>query len=568
MTQAPIAQPSPPVVNCSMVEPASMKGKPLVSVITIFLNEEKFLQEAIRSVFDQTYDNWELLLVDDGSTDVSTRIALRHVNQYPEKVRYLEHQGHQNRGMSAARNLGIRNAKGAYVAFLDADDVWLPNILEEQVSILEHHPTAAMVYGSLLWWYSWTGNPHDMGQDQVRALRVPPDTLVDPPIPLIQCLTGEGLKPSGYLIRRETVEAVGGFEEDFRGLNEDQVFCAKVCLKETVFVSGQCWYKYRQHPDSACAVAKTTAQWHATRSTFLNWLERYLSQKSARNTEVWKVLKKELWPYRHPFLQRLFTRCWYRVAQMRRLSKRITRRIWSARLPHSLQVQRADSATLAAVGRVDFGSLRRTTPISRVWGSDRGLPIDRYYIERFLSVHAPDVRGHVLEIGTDAYTRRFGGDRVARSDVLFVAEGNPKATVVADLTHANHIPSGIFDCILLTQTLQYIYDVRAALKTLYRILKPNGILLATFPGISQISRYDMDRWGDHWRFTSLSSRRLFEELFPSAHVTVESHGNVLTALTFLHGLAAQELRQEELDFQDPDYEVLIAVRAVKAQTAV
>jgi ubiquinone/menaquinone biosynthesis C-methylase UbiE len=139
--------------------------------------------------------------------------------------------------------------------------------------------------------------------------------------------------------------------------------------------------------------------------------------------------------------------------------------------------------------------------------------------------------------------------------------------MVADLTCADHIPSDTFDCILLTQTLQFIYDVRAALKTLYRILKPAGILLATFPGISQISRYDMERWGDHWRFTSLSSRRLFAEVFPSARVTVEAHGSVLTALAFLHGLAMEELRQEELDARDPDYEVVITVRAVKPERA-
>jgi SAM-dependent methyltransferase len=202
-----------------------------------------------------------------------------------------------------------------------------------------------------------------------------------------------------------------------------------------------------------------------------------------------------------------------------------------------------------------------------VFGLDRGLPIDRYYIERFLSAHASDVRGHVLEIGTDTYTRRFGRDCVTKSDVLSVAEGNPKATIVADLTCANHLPSDTFDCILLTQTLQFIYDVRATLKTLYRILKPAGSLLATFSGISQISRYDMDHWGDYWRFTSLSSRRLFAEVFPAAQVIVETHGNVLTALAFLHGLAAEELRQKELDFHDPDYEVVITVRAVKPGTA-
>jgi SAM-dependent methyltransferase len=215
------------------------------------------------------------------------------------------------------------------------------------------------------------------------------------------------------------------------------------------------------------------------------------------------------------------------------------------------------------VGSVRFGDLRRLKPISRVFGFDRGLCIDRYYIENFLAKHAEDIRGHVLEIGDDTYTRRFGGDRVARSDVLHVQEGNPKATIVADLTCADSIPSDTFDCIIFTQTLQFIYDVRAAIRHLHRILKPGGVLLATFPGISQISRYDMDRWGDYWRFTTLSARMLFEEVFPSGNVTVRAYGNVLAAVAFLHGLSAEELRREELDYHDPDYELIITLRALK-----
>jgi SAM-dependent methyltransferase len=211
---------------------------------------------------------------------------------------------------------------------------------------------------------------------------------------------------------------------------------------------------------------------------------------------------------------------------------------------------------------VRFGSLRRLTPISRAFGFDRGLPIDRYYIERFLSVHGGDIRGDVLEIGDDAYTRRFGGDRVTKRDVLHVAEGNPQATIVGDLTCAVHIPPDSFDCVILTQTLHLIYDVRKALKTLYRILKPGGVLLATFPGISQI---DHDRWGESWcwAFTHVSARRLFEETFSTANVCVEVSGNVLAAIAFLHGLAAEELRQEELDCRDSHYAVSIMVRAVK-----
>ncbi len=212
---------------------------------------------------------------------------------------------------------------------------------------------------------------------------------------------------------------------------------------------------------------------------------------------------------------------------------------------------------------VYFGSLRRVTPISRVFGFDRGLPIDRYYIERFLSAHATDICGRVLEIGDATYTRKFGGTRVTSSDVLHVVEGNAEATIIADLACADHIPSNSFDCIILPQTLQFIYNIQAAIQTLHRILKGGGVLLATFPGISQISRYDMERWGEYWRFTTLSAKRLFEEGFPLGDVKVEADGNVLTAIAFLHGLVADEFKQEELDYRDPDYEVLITVRSVK-----
>ena len=217
---------------------------------------------------------------------------------------------------------------------------------------------------------------------------------------------------------------------------------------------------------------------------------------------------------------------------------------------------------------VRFGSLRRITPISRRFGWDRGgLPIDRFYIERFLERHASEIAGRVLEVRDDAYVRKFGGDRVTRTDVLHLTDDNPKATIVADLSCADHVPSDTFDCILLTQVLPFIPDVSAAVRTLHRILRPDGVVLATMPGISQIIRYDMDRSGDYWRFTTLSARRIFECEFPQDQVRVEAHGNVLAALAFLHGLSSWELRPQELEYQDPDYEVLITVHAVKAGSA-
>ena len=285
-----------------------MSSEPLVSVIIIFLNTEGFIQEAIDSVFAQTYNTWELLLVDDGSTDRSTEIALRYVEKYPDRVRYLEHDGHQNRGMSATRNLGIHNSKGEYITFLDADDVWLPNTLAEQVAILESHREAGMVYGPVEWWYSWTGNPEDVQRDFVKELGFQLNTLIKPPKLLNLFLGKQTIPPTGFLVRHQLVKDVGGFEESFRSICEDQVFAAKVCLQAAVYVSSSCWYKYRQHPESSCYSAKRTGTYYPARQTFLNWLEEYSSKQKIPNTEFLAVLHKELWPYRHPILSHLSKR--------------------------------------------------------------------------------------------------------------------------------------------------------------------------------------------------------------------------------------------------------------------
>ncbi len=214
---------------------------------------------------------------------------------------------------------------------------------------------------------------------------------------------------------------------------------------------------------------------------------------------------------------------------------------------------------------INLGKLDHLHPISTHFGYDRGQPIDRHYIENFLSQHKNDVHGRVLEIGDNTYTKQFGGNRVKQSDILYAVEGNPSATIVADLTQADHIPSDTFDCIILTQTLQFIYDLPSAMKHLHRILKPGGVLLATLPGITQISRYDMDMWGEFWRFTTQSVQRLFEKEFMAENIEVKAHGNVLIAIAFLHGLATEDLKPECLEYQDLDYQVLITVRAAKSK---
>lgn len=218
-------------------------------------------------------------------------------------------------------------------------------------------------------------------------------------------------------------------------------------------------------------------------------------------------------------------------------------------------------------GRVRFGSFRRLTPISPDWGFDRGLPIDRYYVERFLQRESAAIRDRVLEIDAATYTTRFGGSRVTRSDVLHISEMKPGVTLVGDLTSADHLPSDAFDCVILTQTLQFVFEAGAAVETVHRILKPGGTALVTVPGVSKMSGDPEGKWGYFWGFTTLSAARLFEDRFPGGSVTVEGWGSVLTAMAFLHGLATEELEPEELEHRDPDFEVLVTIRAVKGRQA-
>jgi hypothetical protein len=205
-------------------------------------------------------------------------------------------------------------------------------------------------------------------------------------------------------------------------------------------------------------------------------------------------------------------------------------------------------------------------PVSRTFGFERGKPVDRWYIERFLAEHAADVRGRVLEVAESTYTGWYGGDDVTASDVLYAAECNPDATIVGDLTTGAGIPEAAYDCFICTQTLQVIYDIRAAVAGTRRLLAPGGVLLATLPGISQISREDNRDWGDWWRFTARSAQRLFSDVYGEEHVQVRQHGNVHAAAAFLYGLAAEDLAASALESTDPDFHLVMTVRAVRPRS--
>ncbi|HEY3695977.1 glycosyltransferase family 2 protein [Phenylobacterium sp.] len=280
--------------------PASATAAPRVSVIIIFFDAEPFLAEAIESVLAQSYGDFELLLCDDGSTDGGTALAKACAGRLQPKVRYLEHPGHVNRGMSATRNLGIRNALGEFIAFIDADDVWRPQKLAEQVAILDAHPSVAMVCGAVNYWSAWAG-----GMDEV----IPTGPVLDRPVPPPDVLLNiyplgraPAPCPSDLLVRRSACEAVGGFEEHFLGprmMYEDQGFLNKIYLRAPVYFSSQVWLDYRQHPESCVAEVHRAGQYDEVRGYFLNWFRGYIqASPEPVDPRVTRTLDRAIWLHR------------------------------------------------------------------------------------------------------------------------------------------------------------------------------------------------------------------------------------------------------------------------------
>lgn len=211
---------------------------------------------------------------------------------------------------------------------------------------------------------------------------------------------------------------------------------------------------------------------------------------------------------------------------------------------------------------VKWHNLRVTKPVSTVFGFDRGTPVDRYYIEKFLRENSVHIKGRVLEIENSTYSKKFG-TAVTQFDVLHYTDNNSSATIIGDLTKKETLPEGAVDCFICTQTFNFIYDFKEGIKGAYHLLKKDGRLLVTLAGVCQISQYDMKRWGDFWRFTTRSAEEAFGEVFGKENIKVGSFGNVLTSVGLLHGISSEEFTSEELDFRDDTYQVIITIVAKK-----
>lgn len=279
----------------------SGKTDPLVSIIIPFLNASKYIGETIESVLKQTFTNWELILVDDGSTDSSADKVRSFISLYPERMSLYSHHDHANKGTSASRNLGLEHAKGEFIAFLDADDVWKPDFLMHHVKIFDRYQNISMSCGPCVMWFSWTGKKRDILRDNIQSQWVNRSTLINSLVLLEMSLRNNtdgigGPLPAGILFRRSVLSMAGNWEEAFTGMLDDQVLRAKLWLLDLpVHITPECLSYYRRHDDSICAKTAKHGGYYEARKMYLEWLDSYLAEKGLVVGSLYKILQEESW---------------------------------------------------------------------------------------------------------------------------------------------------------------------------------------------------------------------------------------------------------------------------------
>jgi glycosyltransferase involved in cell wall biosynthesis/SAM-dependent methyltransferase len=530
-----------------------------VSIVITTYNHARFLAEAIESALRQTVTPAEVIVVDDGSTDDPGAV----VRLYPG-VRLIRQS---NQGLAAARNTGWRAARGRYLVFLDADDRLMPEALASNLQRFAKRPDSAFVYGSFYRIDAEgrllnSAEPQLVGEDAYESF----------------LKTNLVSMHAAVMYRRDRLEEVGGFDARLRCCEDHELYL-RLARRYGVAAGVERIAEYRHHDSNMSrnipAMLGTMLEVMHRQSAYLNdnarWRKAYKT-----GVQFWKSNYAE-----QQVSQTLAARAsglmrvpWRATAKVFALAPLAFLTIANRRILNALRSRLARIQLLRTLHSryppvrksVRFGDLRRLHPISRDFGYDRGNPVDRHYIEDFLSRYAEDIKSRVLEVGDNAYTMQYGGARVTHSDILHVSADNPRATLVGDLAEGDNLPSAVFDCVVLTQTLHLIFDMRKAIATLHRMLKPGGVLLATVPGVSSIDR---GQWGPswYWSLSPAALRRLLEEKFDGASVSVTGYGNVLAAIAFLHGLAEHELTPDELDAYDPQYPMIVAARAVKGWRA-
>jgi glycosyltransferase involved in cell wall biosynthesis len=522
-----------------------------VAVAVATYNHAHYLGDALDSLMKQTVPADEIIVVDDGSSDDPAAVVAR----YPG-VRLVRQANH---GLSAARNTGLKLATAKRILFLDADDALTPNAIEAGLACFCEHPEAGFVYGG-----------HLRVNSAFNPLGEPCFSPIGPD-PHADFLTGNlvGMHAT-VLYDRAKLLAAGGFDTSLRRCEDYDAYLRMTRTHGVASHSGTVAL-YRIHGNNMSTNSREMLRWvehvcaldrkrgfatNAERRAWMTgrraWRDYYAAEiiESGRGAELGQRIGGAFVAMSISPIQ---------VA--RKAIKAVGRRL-PPKIGGLLRraVGRSQQFPLSSVRR---GDLDNTRPISLNFGFDRGTPIDRYYIEKFLAENAADIRGRALEIGDASYCERFGSG-ITHQDVLHVSADNPNATIIGDLATPGTLPDDAFDCIVLTQTLHLIYDMKIAVDLIHRALKPGGVLLLTVPGISQLDRGE---WGDtwYWSLTGQSATRLFGDCFGAANMIVGVHGNVYAATCYINGLALEEVDRGKLDHFDPSYPVIVTVRARRAE---
>ncbi len=517
-----------------------------ISVIIHFLNAAKYLSQAIDSVLRQTFMDWELILVDGGSTDASVVIARRYQAERPDQIRILEHRGATTLGIFSSRLWGAESANAPILALLDSDDEWHPQFLERHYAIYQYvfAQRPGMVYCPVTYWWE---DAASAVQSYVQP--VPPPGLHEPPdllIPFLEENYQRSAANSAVMIARELVlqarSLIGTANE---GMAEDQYLWSCLLTQMPVFVSPEPLARYRQWAGSTCATTLKRDQAITLRRTHLRWLREHLiasyhgTQRDALLVQLEAIIAQE---------------CPERAEKQTTSNKSPI--VPMAALPCNLLQKLRPFPSLI---RARLRSMIGIRPLSLQWGADRGMPILRYYTEEFLHEYASDIRGQCLEFQEDTYSKRFGKERVRNVEILHHDGNNPNATLIADLTRPNSLPSEQFDCILCTFVLHVIFDVERAVSEIFRLLKSGGVLLVVVPHISMCD----PQAGELWRFTPEGLRRLLANIFGTENVTIRAYGNALTAAGNVRGLTAHEFMKHELQAHDERFASAVCARAVR-----
>lgn len=495
-----------------------------VCVVVNVYNDVRFLADALDSIMDQTRPADEVIVVEDGGREDPGEIVAR----YPG-VRLIRQE---NQGLAGARNTGLAAAASEAIVFLDADDRLLRTAIADGLDALERAPDAVFAFGG--WRYIREDGTVSSSNILAPAVFGYCDLLYTNRI---------GMHAT-VMYRRAAVVAAGGFDVSLRRC-EDYDLYLRMARTHPVTTHAGLTAEYRQHGSNMSRDPMDMLHW----ALLVHERHREHAAADAALSSRWEEGRAFWTSYYHSLMPLTF------VQRLKRKLKHV--------LPKGVtRLAMKAAGRKPSVGFVSLGDLSGVEPISDVFGYDRGTPVDRGYIEEFLQRNADHIRGRALEVGDAAYCRRFGGTAVTRQDVLHIDPKAREATIVGDLSIPGVLPKGVFDCLVLTQTLHLVWDMRAAVAEMHRSLKKGGVALVTVPGITRIDRGEWGRdW--FWSLTEASARRLFAEVFGAENVDVEQFGNVYAATLFLQGLALEEADPAKLAVKDECFPVIIAIRAVK-----